>query len=92
MSEFAPITTVAETMLLDESDITLGYFAGLDGEPEPVASSFSRAFMHGWKNGAVDGGHRVEDVHQVRLCHAFAVGQSCSDARSSSPSRYLPVQ
>lgn len=46
-----------------------GYRAGFAGEPEPVASVYSRSFLHGWKNGAVDAGLRPKDGAQALLAH-----------------------
>lgn len=67
MSEFARVCDLADMDRLDMSHIDAGYRAGLAGLPEPVASCFSRGFWHGWRNGAVDGGHREQDAAQFHL-------------------------
>lgn len=70
MSEFIPITTVEELILLDHEDMMQGYFAGLDGWPEP-GNNRTRSFWHGWRNGAVDGGHRQPDAANHALARAI---------------------
>lgn len=69
MSEFKPVTDPDDLSLLDEEDILDGYWSGFAGAAEP-GESRSRAFWHGWRNGAVDGGHRQIDWAQETLAHA----------------------
>lgn len=68
MSEFQPVTTIADLETLDDAETQEGYFDGYDGEPEP-GNNRSRSYWHGWRNGAVDGGHREKDEHQAMLAH-----------------------
>lgn len=78
MPEFAPVSTIADAHLLDPGEVQAGYLAGNQGAPEPLGSRFSRAFWHGWRNGAVDGGHRANDAAQAVLVHEFACLLSCT--------------
>jgi len=77
MSEFKPINDVVDLALQDfcADDIQAGYMAGLVCAPEPIASYFSRAFVHGWLNGMVDGGHADMSEHQERLGDAYSSPQ-----------------
>lgn len=86
MIERAPITTLAELAELDESEILEGYRDGYDGEPEP-GDNRSLSYWHGWRNGAVDGGHREKDAAQAILVHEVVNFQKerglvCSDSPS----------
>lgn len=69
----AAVTTTADLDQLDSGEMYQGYRDGRDGEPEPGGNR-SRAYWHGWRNGAVDGGHREKDAAQAML--AAAVHQS----------------
>lgn len=71
MSEFRPITTLADLSLQDEGEIAAGYLAGLGGAPEP-GSDKSRAHWHGWRNGRMDGGYAPPDDAQIQLVRAVA--------------------
>jgi len=51
-----------------------GYLDGFNGEPEPQGNR-SRAYWHGWCNGAVDGKHREPDEAQ-RILASKVVGRS----------------
>lgn len=75
MSEFAPIVTLQDLAVQDEAEVLAGYQAGLQGDAEPCASTFSRSYQHGWRNGAVDGGHQPKDDAQARLARAFSLAQ-----------------
>lgn len=68
-----PVTTIAELDQLDSDEMYQGYRDGRDGDPEPRGNR-TRAYWHGWRNGAVDGGHREKDAAQAML--AAAVHQS----------------
>lgn len=61
-----PVSTLEELDQLDPDEMYAGYRDGRDGEPEPGGNR-SRAFWHGWRNGAVDGGHRAKDEAQAAL-------------------------
>lgn len=61
-----PVTTTDELALLDGDEIIEGYRDGRRGEPEP-GDNRSKAYWHGWRNGAVDGGHREKDAAQAEL-------------------------
>jgi hypothetical protein len=77
MSEFKPIDTLADLARQDLvcGDIEAGYIAGVYGAPEPIASTFSRAFWHGWRNGRVDGAHDDPDEYHARLAAAYSEPQ-----------------
>jgi hypothetical protein len=79
MTEFARITSLEELEALDTDDIFAGYFEGLHGAPEPLASIFSRSYWHGWRNGAVDGGHRKIDEAQQHVARLY-VEAGCNTA------------
>lgn len=66
MGEFQPVRTVADLETLDAEEIRDGYWDGFKGEPEP-GNNRSRSYWHGWRNGAVDGGHRAKDEAQAEL-------------------------
>lgn len=68
MSEFQPVTTLADLDSLDADEMLEGYRDGRDGEPEP-GNNRSRSYWHGHRNGAVDGGHRQKDAAQALLAH-----------------------
>ena len=68
MSEFEPVWTVADLDSLDEAEMIEGYWAGWDGWPEP-GNNRTRSYWHGWRNGAVDGGHQEKDEPQIVLAH-----------------------
>jgi hypothetical protein len=78
MPEFAPLRSLPELDALDDDEVMAGYFAGFSGEPEPLASTVSRSLWHGWRNGAVDGGHRPKDADQALLAHAVVLGHGAS--------------
>ena len=82
MPEFRPIRSLVEMAVQDPEDVGYGYMHGVEGGAEPVSSRFSRAFVHGWKNGAVAGGFREIDADQHFLAHAYAMAQGCSAAAS----------
>jgi hypothetical protein len=70
MSEFAPVETLADLVQLDEAEILDGYRSGCDGDPEP-GNNRSRAFWHGWRNGAIDRGRSKPDAASKKLAHAY---------------------
>ena len=51
---------------LDRGEIMEGYWDGSHGEPEP-GDNRSLAYWQGWRNGAVDGGHREKDAEQAEI-------------------------
>lgn len=53
MSEFKPVTTVAELATLDLDEVIAGYRDGFAGEPEP-GNNRTKSFWHGWRNGYHD--------------------------------------
>lgn len=71
MSEFAPVSTLADLDTLDEAEILEGYRDGLANEPEPGGNR-SRAYWHGWRNGMADRGIRQIDDAQRELARVFA--------------------
>ena len=66
MSEFTPVSTVAELSLLDDQEMVEGYLSGLDGTAEP-GSDKSKSFWHGWRNGMSDKGFAPLDDYQHAL-------------------------
>lgn len=75
MSEYRPVTTLEDMATLDSFEIEAGYAAGLQGWPEP-GNNQSRSYWHGWRNGAVDGGHREKDQAQAMLARAYLAPDS----------------
>lgn len=65
----APVTTLEELDRLDPDEMLEGFRDGFAGGPEPGGNR-SKAFWHGWRNGAVDGGHREKDEAQAALAAA----------------------
>jgi hypothetical protein len=65
-----PIRTKAECDALDPVEMIDGYNYGRAGEPEP-GDNQSLSFWHGWRNGAVDGGHRLSDAAQEALARDY---------------------
>ena len=80
MTDREPVRTCADLATLDETEIIEGYFDGRHDEPEP-GDNRSRSYWHGWRNGAVDGGHREGDGHQAVLAYNYVRGQrsDCDD-------------
>lgn len=70
MPELIPVETIAEFRALDEGEVLCGYLDGIQGLPCPIGE-VSRAFWHGWRNGAVDAGFIEPDAAQRRLEAAF---------------------
>lgn len=66
MSVRIPITKAADLDQLDEAEVIEGYHDGRAGAPEP-GNNRSLAYWHGWRNGAVDGGHRQTDAAGMAL-------------------------
>jgi hypothetical protein len=64
---FVPVTTLEEMDALDRDEVIEGYLDGYKGEPEP-GNNRSRAYWHGWCNGAVDSKRREISDAQVKLC------------------------
>ena len=67
----AAVQDLGEAAALDDDDLLEGYRDGRAGEPEPRGNR-SRSYWHGWRNGAVDGGHREKDEAQAALARSFA--------------------
>ncbi len=44
---------------------------GYNGEPEPLASFFSRAYVHGWRLGRVSAGLAEPDAAIRQINYAF---------------------
>lgn len=70
MSEFTPVSTVADLDLLDQDDVLDGYRAGLAGAGEP-GSDKSRSYWHGWRNARVDRHNATPDAAQTALAREF---------------------
>lgn len=87
MSEFRPVTTVDDLATLDQEEVVNGYVDGFGGEPEP-GNNRSRSYWHGWRNGAVDGGHREADSAQRELARGVVArtrdgGPTCRRCRGA---------
>lgn len=67
MSERAPVTTLEELDGLDDEEMVEGYLDGFKGGGEP-GGNHSKAYWHGWRNGAGDRNHTT-DTAQQRLAH-----------------------
>lgn len=74
----APVATVAELDALDQAEVIEGFWDGFSGEPEPMGNR-SKSYWHGWRNGAVDGGHRKKDAAQAELAHHATLAQKGDD-------------
>lgn len=66
VAEPRSVATLAELDALDTDELLEGYWDGRAGEPEP-GHNRSLAYWHGWRNGAVDFGHRQGDAEQRQL-------------------------
>lgn len=65
-----PVTTLADLDALDDSEVLEGYRDGFAGDMEP-GNNRSRSYWHGWRNGALDGGHREKDAAQAELARVY---------------------
>lgn len=78
MPEFKPPANWVEACtlaMLDEEALVCGYKFGFAGFPEPEAMRCGAAFMHGWRNGRVDGGHAEADrAQELVLYDALRLG------------------
>lgn len=70
MSEYKPLTTVAELDHLNMDECVEGYRAGLRGEPEP-GSDKSKSHWHGWRNGMMDTRRMPYDADAAALARAL---------------------
>ena len=76
MDKWRDIETALEELdTLDRAEVLEGYFDGRAGEPEP-GDNRSRSYWHGWRNGALDGGHRKKDEAQAALARAYLAAQT----------------
>lgn len=77
MPEFTPVRSLVDVFNLDPMEVYFGFQAGLEDAPEP-GSWASRAYIHGWRNGRVQGGHVPRDAAQevVYYQHLVATGFS----------------
>lgn len=74
MAERVPIKRAELLDVLDLAEMIEGYWDGKEGLPEP-GDNRSFSYWHGWRNGAVDGGHQVGDAAQAALAQdAIATG------------------
>ncbi len=68
-----PITDPAQLLLLDAEEMREGYYDGRKGEPEPrINGNRSVSYIHGWWNGATDGGHKEIPGWMRILVHRVA--------------------
>lgn len=70
MTERVPVTKAADLVTLDPAEVLEGYNDGYSGDPEPGGNR-SDAYWHGWRNGALDGGHREKDDAQAALARDY---------------------
>ena len=68
--KYFPVVSMEDLEALDRQEVQEGYRDGLEGWPEP-GDNRSRSYWHGWRNGAVDGGHKEKDDAQAILAHEF---------------------
>lgn len=64
------VPDLATLYALDDAELLEGYRDGLAGEPEPGGNR-SLAYWHGWRNGAVDKGHRKIDAEQRHIARLY---------------------
>ena len=76
MPDRIPLRTWQQTAKLNSDEVVEGYFDGRHGEPEP-GDNRSFSYWHGWRNGAVDGGHREADEAQRDLAHDAVRDPDC---------------
>lgn len=69
MSEYKPVTTLADLDSLCDDEVNEGYRDGRAGEPEP-GNNRSRSYWHGWRNGNGDK-TGVVDQAQRELARAY---------------------
>lgn len=81
MTDAGPVITFEELDALDADEVTNGYDDALEGLPEP-ASDASRAYWHGWRNGAVAAGYRQHDE---------ATGGPCGAGPRAPPTQEPPL-
>jgi hypothetical protein len=65
-----PIRRAVQLESLDDTELREGYLDGFNGEPEP-GNNRSFSYWHGWRNGAVDKGHREIDEAQRELARDY---------------------
>lgn len=70
MSEYQPLSSIAELPALDSDDCLAGYRAGLGDAPEP-GSDKSRSYWHGWRNGMMDKGRMPHDEAACNLVREY---------------------
>lgn len=93
MSEFQPVATLLDLEVLNDAEVLSGYLYGVHGNHEPPANTFTRSWWHGFRNGAVDGGHAIKDAAQAALAHQYATAQACSDTVMGDHDFFrLPIQ
>ncbi len=63
---YQPVRTVADFRTLDEAEMLCGYMDSVQGLP-CVCAERTRAYWHGWRNGAVDAGWVEPDEAQYAL-------------------------
>lgn len=61
-----PVTTAAELAEMDGGEILQGYLDALNGDPEP-GDNRSKAYWHGFRNGANDRARRVDPAQRELL-------------------------
>jgi hypothetical protein len=65
-----PVADLDDLETLDSDEVVEGYHDGRAGEPEPKGNR-SRSYWHGWRNGAMDGGHIEQDAASAELARAY---------------------
>lgn len=73
MSEYQPLTTIADYDALDTDECVAGYRAGLAGETQEPGSDKSKSYWHGWRNAMIDRGFAPPDAASaafVAVCMA----------------------
>lgn len=66
----APVTTLAELIALDETEVLTGFLDSKRGDPEPGANH-SRAYHHGWRTRMMDMGEIPIPAEHMTLVGDF---------------------
>lgn len=81
LAERVPLVSAAQLSGLSEDEIVEGYRDGLEGWAEP-GDNRSLSYWHGWRNGAVDGGHVPKDIYQATLAHSVVAERRVAALRA----------
>lgn len=74
MSNFQPVSTLADLESLDEGQIIEGYSEARRGDPEPGPNR-GRSYWHGWRNRMMDYGEIKRDAASRQLIREYLAAQ-----------------